>query len=119
MQVEIRREKGDKKPVVIDFDFGASTPEAVVKFNKDGAYGDIVHYYFVRGVTDELRLFVRECWEKKLNGAALQSAVTAWRPEIKFRGAPPLEKAKKAVKSLTPEERDALLKELTEAANGS
>jgi hypothetical protein len=115
MEVEVRAKKGGK-PTKIQFDFGRNTPEAVAKFNTEGAYGDIVHYYFVRGVQDELRVYARGLIvDKKLGGAALQSSIDAWKPEVKFRGAAPLDKARKLTKSLSPEEREALLKELQEA----
>lgn len=112
MKVEVRRNKSDKKPLEVEFDFGKDAHEAIAKFNKPGPYGDVVLDLFIQGAKLQLREFVLERVEAKVTGAALQSAVNAWKPELRMRGKPPLDKARKLVKTMSPEEREALLKEL-------
>lgn len=112
MEIEVRRDKKDKKPIKIEYDFGRNSAEAVAKFNTDGPYGDVVHELFRDAAEMQLRNFVRECAEAGHNGAVLHSKVAAWKPEIKRRGKPPLEKAMKAISGLSAEEKEALLKSL-------
>jgi hypothetical protein len=113
VKVEVKRNREDKKPLIVDYDFGRDVGEAIALFNNDGPYGDVVHDLFITAAKMQLRAFVLD---GGLTGAALASAVAAWKPEIKHMGKPPLEKAKAIVGKLSPEERAALLKQLQASA---
>src|SRR5688500_6845389 len=113
MEIEVKRSRDDDKPLKFNVDVGNNTPEAVAKLNTDGPYGDVVFELFLVGVKQQFRQAVLG-WvnEDKLSGAALAGKVKAWRPEVKHRGKPPLQKALAATKGLSSEERDALIKSL-------
>lgn len=115
MKVEVRRSRDDKKPLEVEYDFGKNTAEAIERFNTAGPYGDVVHGLFVQAAKMQLRNFVVE---SKLTGAALNAKLATWKPELLMRGKPPLEKARKLVRTMSVEERDALLKEL-QGGNGA
>jgi hypothetical protein len=109
VKVEVKRNRGDKKPLIVEYDFGKSTTEAVTLFNSDGPYGDVVHDLFCTAAKMQLREFVLE---EGTTGVVLSAALSKWKPRIKHMGKPPLEKARAVVGKLSAEERAALLKQL-------
>lgn len=112
MEIEVKRSRDDDKPLKFNVNVGNNTAEAVALLNTDGPYGDIVFELFTVGLKQQFRQFVLGCLEEKITGAALNSKVAAWKPKVKHRGKPPLEKALKAAKSLSVEEREALIRSL-------
>lgn len=115
MKISVRRSRTDKKPLIVEYDFGVSTPDAAAKFNSDGPYGDVVHHLFQAQAEQQLREFVRELAESTsgtLSQAVLIKEVSDWKPKIKHHGAPPLQRALKVANSLSDDERKELLRQL-------
>lgn len=121
MKLDVKRDRDDKKPLSFEVDLGRNTAEAVAKFNADGdPYGDVVYEMFLVGAKMQFRQdvlgWVEELKEAKIVGAAqiteLTKRASEWKPIVKHRGKPPLEKALKVAKALSVEEREALIKQL-------
>jgi hypothetical protein len=102
--------KTKAKPTPIKVNY--ALPEKLADLVK--AYGEDVVAAAAKGsIVISLQAFMRRHIEKGTAAAALQTAVTAWRPDVRTIVAQSaFEKASGALDKLSPEERKALLGKL-------
>lgn len=100
--------KAKPTPVKVSYDL----PADLAGLTK--SYGDAVTYAAAKGaIVISLQAFMRRHIEKGTNGAELQKAVTAWRPDVRTIVAQSaFEKVSTNLTKLSPEERKKLLHDL-------
>ena len=102
--------KTKKQPTPVKVNY--NLPEKLADLTK--AYGEDVVAAAARGsIVISLQAFMRRHIEKGSTPAAIQTAVTAWRPDVRTIVAQSaFEKASSSLDKLTPDERKALLQRL-------
>ena len=80
------------------------------------AYGEEVVTNAARGaIVISLQSYMRRMIDKGTNAADMQKACAAWKPDTRAPAATPFQKVAGSISKLSPEERKALLAELTKA----
>ena len=136
MQIKVKRDKSDKDPIVVHYDFGHSVEDACRKFDGESLLDKVVFGLFVLAAKQQLQEFVRrliaptiviekvpaEKGKKAttvrkevpstLSPRDIQEKVNAWRPTVEKASKRSIAAAAKVVDALSPAERDELLKRL-------
>lgn len=110
MKFKIKRSKQDKNPIEVNFEFGDDIGNAVELFGEKVVFG-----LFVTATKQQLSDYVRKTLEKNegLNQTAIQNLVNEWSPAVEKRSAANVKRALKTVNELSPEEKAALLAQIS------
>lgn len=116
-EITIKRSKTDKSPLVLEYDFGTDIADAISKFDGPTPLDNVVHTLFVVGAKQQLAEYVRKLLAAHkgavpLGAKGVQAKLESWKPAIKHRGKPPVEKAMETISDMSSDERAELLRRL-------
>ena len=119
--IEVRRNRTDKHPVRVEYDFGTDITDAQAKFNGNTALDNVVFDLFVHAAKAQLTSYVQKLLDsedpetkKAYTPAKITSLVAAWKPDTNRRAKASVSKIATTVKGLSPAERAALRAQLDE-----
>ena len=102
------KKKDSEKSVTVNYDLPEDHAGLVAKFGEEAVYGAAVDSF-----TISIQSLIRRHFDKSQE--EIQAAVDGWVPGVRGPAVKksPLEKAKAALSAMTPEQRAALLAELS------
>lgn len=108
--VTVRRNKRDKTPITVQYDFGGTVQGAVNKFGEEDVF-----FLFSHAVRQQLAEYVREMLAADPSVAVnvLQKDVDAFMPIVEKRKKQEIAKAVDSVLSLSPSVREEVLRQLS------
>ena len=102
-KVSVPRDRNDKAPVVVEFNFGETLDDAATLFK-----GDVVHHLFILSAKSQLREFVRGMVKRSATFDEIDESVAVWTPMIKTRGKSRLSQALQIIEGFSPHELEEL-----------
>lgn len=119
VKLTVKRSKKDKNPVTVFYHFGNDIDDAIKLFDGELALDKVVFPLFLAAARQQLSNFVRRLattedpeTKKPRTPEAIQAAVDAWRPGERSRAKAGVERVVGAVREMTPEQREALRRQL-------
>jgi hypothetical protein len=108
-KVSVPRDRNDKAPVVVEFNFGETLDDAAALFRED-----VVRHLFILSAKAQLREFVRGMVKGSATYDEIDESVAVWTPVIKTRGKSKLDQALEIIKGFSTQERGELADLLVE-----
>lgn len=117
--IEVKRNRADKTPMKIEFDFGNDLADAQSKFDGGTALDSVVFPLFVSAAKAQLTAYVQKLMEseneetkKPYTTAQVQKLVKDWKPGANRRAKANVDRAADVFSGLNDQEKQALISKL-------